>query len=89
MLNKHDSHAQGFRLLDQTTVENGGDAVRLAPDSDEVADILTSPSWAMGLAISHSIIQSHGGQLSARSNALRGAIFEFELPVRQPPAHEA
>jgi C4-dicarboxylate-specific signal transduction histidine kinase len=43
----------------------------------------------MGLAISHSIIQSHGGQLSAHGNAPRGAIFKFELPVRQPPAHAA
>jgi C4-dicarboxylate-specific signal transduction histidine kinase len=43
----------------------------------------------MGLAISHGIIQSHGGQLSAHGNAPRGAIFKFELPVRQPPAHAA
>ena len=40
MLYKDDSYAQGFRLLDQTAVENGGGAVSLAPDSDEVADIL-------------------------------------------------
>jgi C4-dicarboxylate-specific signal transduction histidine kinase len=49
----------------------------------------TKPAgMGMGLAICQSIIQSHGGQLSARCNVPRGAIFEFELPVRQP-AHAA
>jgi two-component system, LuxR family, sensor kinase FixL len=40
----------------------------------------------MGLAICRSIIQSHGGKLSARANAPRGAIFEFELPLREASA---
>ena len=36
----------------------------------------------MGLAISRSIIEAHGGRLWAE-NAVRGAIFRFELPVRK------
>ena len=35
----------------------------------------------MGLAISHSIIQSHGGVLEAVSNPDRGLTFQFTLPI--------
>ena len=35
----------------------------------------------MGLTISRSIIESHGGRLWAESNADRGATFYFTVPV--------
>jgi len=36
----------------------------------------------MGLVISRSIIQGHGGRLWAMANAPRGAVFQFTLPLR-------
>lgn len=35
----------------------------------------------MGLAISRSIIEAHGGRLWATANAPRGAVFQFTLPL--------
>jgi PAS domain S-box-containing protein len=37
----------------------------------------------MGLSISRSIIQAHGGRLWARANAPQGAVFAFALPIRE------
>ena len=42
----------------------------------------------MGLTISRSIIQAHGGSLCAIPNDGRGATFQFTLPV-EATAHEA
>jgi signal transduction histidine kinase len=39
-----------------------------------------SGGMGMGLAVSRSIIESHGGRLWATPNEPRGAIFRFTLP---------
>lgn len=44
----------------------------------------------MGLAISRTIIESHGGRLWATSNSPKGAVFQFQLPpaTDKAPRHE-
>jgi PAS domain S-box-containing protein len=43
----------------------------------------------MGLAISRSIVEAHGGRLSAAPNQPRGAAFRFTLPVEEPSSEHA
>jgi len=55
-----------------------------AEKADEIFDsfFTTKPQGSgMGLAISRSIIESHGGRLWATANDGRGATFHFTLPV--------
>jgi signal transduction histidine kinase len=40
-----------------------------------------SHGLGMGLAISRSIIEAHGGQLWATASGSRGAVFQFRLPT--------
>ncbi len=56
-----------------------------AQQADQIFDAFftTKPhGTGMGLTISRSIVQSHGGRLWAGSNAPRGASFYFTLPSK-------
>ncbi len=41
-----------------------------------------SSGLGLGLSISRSIIETHGGRLWASANATRGTVFQFTLPAR-------
>ena len=42
----------------------------------------------MGLAISRTIVESHGGRLWAEPNSPNGAVFQFTLPTKNEENHE-
>jgi two-component system sensor histidine kinase KdpD len=47
------------------------------------------PGVGLGLAISRTIVEAHGGRLTASNREGGGACFTFTLPVGTPPAIEA
>jgi signal transduction histidine kinase len=60
-----------------------------AANSEHVFDAFftTKPDgMGMGLAISRTIIEAHGGRLWATSNSPRGAVFQFTLPANAESA---
>ena len=65
------------------TVRDSGEGLD-ATNIDRVFDAFftTKPDgMGMGLAISRTIIESHGGRLWATANTPRGAVFQFTLPT--------
>jgi signal transduction histidine kinase len=85
--------AEGWRELLISTEADGANGVRIAvrdwgpglkPESlDRLFDAFytTKPDgMGMGLSICRSIIEAHGGRVSATTNVPQGAIFQFTLP---------
>jgi histidine kinase/DNA gyrase B/HSP90-like ATPase len=50
--------------------------------------IQTSKGLGMGLAISRSTVEAHGGRLWATANVPHGAVFQFTLPVDDGNQHD-
>jgi PAS domain S-box-containing protein len=72
------------------TVRDSGAGLDLA-NVDRVFDAFfttKTDGMGMGLAISRTIIESHGGRLWATANAPKGAVFQFTLPTGAKEHHE-
>ena len=76
----------------QSQIDESGDVLVTVSDSGtgfglEIDRVFTpffttkANGMGMGLSISHSLVESHGGRLWATPNSPHGAIFSFTLPV--------
>jgi signal transduction histidine kinase len=82
------------RLLIRSAVPNPSELLVSIADTGpgidaELASRLFTPFFTtkpqgigMGLRISRSIIEAHGGRLWAEKNEPRGAVFHFTLPIK-------
>ena len=69
---------------DQLLISVSDTGVGLPPEQDQIfrAFFTTKNNGTgMGLPISRSIIESHGGRLWATDSSLQGATFQFTLPA--------
>jgi signal transduction histidine kinase len=55
-----------------------------APHLFEAFYTTKAEGLGIGLSISRSIVEAHGGRLSAAANAPHGTVFLFSLPVNEP-----
>lgn len=81
------SQTQGSDMLLVAVRDSG---VGIAPqDEKRIFDAFfttKTQGMGMGLSISHSIVEAHGGRLSASNNDDYGATFQFTLPAGGEPA---
>jgi C4-dicarboxylate-specific signal transduction histidine kinase len=77
----HVSEDKSFVLITVTDSGIGLNAEDL-PKLFETFYTTKVEGMGMGLAISRSIVEAHGGRLWATANANAGATFQFMLPVQ-------
>jgi C4-dicarboxylate-specific signal transduction histidine kinase len=76
------SRLDGDSGLEVAVADNGGGFDPDTADSMFDAFFTTKPDGiGLGLSICRSIVEAHGGNLSARPNFPKGSVFCFKLPV--------
>src|ERR1700730_9243887 len=73
----------------QLIVSIGDSGIGLPQNPDRTFDVFfttKSQGTGMGLSISRTIVESHGGHLWASPNTGRGATFHFSLPTEAKTA---
>jgi signal transduction histidine kinase len=71
-------------LVEITVSDTGIGARELDPERMFDSFVTTKPGGlGMGLAISRSIVEAHGGRIYAKANAERGLTVHVELPVQE------
>ena len=78
------THQEQARQVLVAVTDNGIGLV--TPNADRVFDAFfptKAEGMGMGLSTCRSIVESHGGRLSASGNEGSGATFQFSLPVHQ------
>ena len=76
-------------LVGVSIADNGPGLPELQGNNVFEPFVTTKPNGlGMGLAISRTIVEAHGGQIWAAANPSRGVTFHFTLPVtdKEPPA---
>jgi K+-sensing histidine kinase KdpD len=64
------------------TVQKWQEIVNTIAELMHVPSALVKPDgMGIGLAVSRTIIESHGGQLRALPDVSKGAVFQFRLPT--------
>jgi signal transduction histidine kinase len=82
---RSDQDEDGKLIIAVSDSGEGVDAANLEHVFD--AFFTTKPDgMGMGLAISRTIIEAHGGRLWATSNSPKGAVFQFTLPANAESA---
>jgi signal transduction histidine kinase len=76
------SHFDGASSLEVAVSDSGGGFNPDTADNMFDAFFTTKPDGiGLGLSICRSIVEAHGGHLSARSNFPKGSVFCFKLPA--------